>query len=241
MATNKNEKPITKAYRELRERCVKSELFQRWTPEKTLKAIRNAISPTRNPSAMPEDSRSLDSDRRDIDWARQNVLADKFPRDRVIAEYNNGDWSFGFCYRIVEVASVIFESAGLDYESWFIDHAKKNVPSPFDSHWVLKSKTDGSYFDCVKGASVSSPARKKNGSKPIQKAFWPQHPSKGAMHLFRRIVEKTFLQESKQAATANKLLFDLEILQERIRVEWYKSRNLPVPPPDNTPNQSSQP
>jgi hypothetical protein len=214
MATNKKEKPITNAHRELRERCVMPELFQRWTPEKTLEAIRNTIS----------------SDRSDFEWARRYVLADKFPRDRAIAEHRKGDWSFGFCYRIVEVASIIFESAGLDYESWFIDHAKKNIRPPFDSHWVLKSKTDDSYFDCVKGASVSSPARKKNGSKPIQKAFWPQHPSKGAMHLFRRIVEKTFLQESKQAATANKLLFDLDILQERVRVEWYKIRNLPVPP-----------
>lgn len=106
-------------------------LFDGWTPEMTMSAIKSSV-------------KSLS------DEERKRRLCHNFPLVDFHREQANGNWSYGFCHAVAQMASLVFYSAGLKHEGKYTKDDKKiktkNVDEKFKKHFVLKLE-DGSYFD----------------------------------------------------------------------------------------------
>jgi hypothetical protein len=163
MPTNQNEKPGMRAFRELRERCVMPTLFKGWTLEKTLEIMREAFK------NHPQ-------------WMMDNVMKNDYPKHLAKKQHALGRWSYGYCYYIAEVATLIFDAIPLNHERLFIKDRKKGVKK-YATHWVLK--IGGLCFDPEK----DHPMRASHYSKYSTRGFTPQHPSLSAVMIYVRILE----------------------------------------------------
>jgi hypothetical protein len=164
MTTQKKEKPITKAYRELREQCVMPDLFRGWTPATTLEIIRETVTS-------------------DPKWMLDNILKKDFSRESAEREQAAGKWSYGYCYYIAEVATLIFDAIPIDYQRLFKENHKRKNAEKYRTHWVLR--VGNSCFDPEQPHLV--PAAKY--ANYTGKNFTPQHPSRNSIKLFDRVLQ----------------------------------------------------
>lgn len=106
-------------------------MFKEWTPEMTMSAIKSSVE-------------ALSYEK------RENRLCRGFPLKDFRREQRNGNWSYGFCHTVAQMASLVFYSAGLKHEGKFTKDNKKiktkKVDEKFKKHFVLKLE-DGRYFD----------------------------------------------------------------------------------------------
>ena len=173
-----------KDYRKLRERCVMPELFQGWRPGKTLEVIRETFE-------------------KEPHWMLNNILKRDFPRKTAVEEQAAGKWSYGYCYYIAEVVTLIFDAIPLSYQRLFKKN-KKNA-GKYATHWVLKI---GNFcFD----PEESCPMSARKYSEYAARNFTPQHPSRNAIRLFVRIFQhcvNTGRFDSRQQKVAKQFIAD---------------------------------
>ncbi|MEI8063694.1 MAG: hypothetical protein WCH84_06490 [Verrucomicrobiota bacterium] len=180
-------------FRELRKRCVMPDLFKGWTTGKAYSVIARLFS-------------------NDSTWLAKNVL---HPRLRTYLKKHRqqNHWSFGYCYDIVEVAKIIFDSALKQYEP-FVCKTKKTGIKGLDKHHVLKI---GKYaFDPAKGGKELW----QNYSRYQKSHNMPQSPSERALALYIRILDHCCATDSftqKQKKIVAKFKLDLSTIESRLR------------------------
>lgn len=146
--------------RKIRERCILPEVFKGWTSETTYAAIGSAFF-------------------RDPEWMRLHVL---HPRLRKIHFDPDKHWSSGYCYNIVDAATLIFEAVLQPYKRMVCEGKKKTIGRLGNHHVLLIGQQ---VFDPEKGAT--QPMSDYVGFRASHKM--PISPSSSTLSLFMRIIE----------------------------------------------------
>lgn len=185
-------KKETAIIRERERRCVRPELFGGWSSEQAYTLVENVFL-------------------EDAEWMAQHVLNFRF-RSFLERSRRQRHWSFGYCFDIVEVTKIVFDSASQAYEPFF-KKTKKTGNDRLDKHHVLK--VDDRTFDPAVGGEVAW--ARYRGYRKCRKL--PQSPGDRVIRLYIRMLDfccSTGQFTHRQQEVVQKLKAELLVFERRL-------------------------